>query len=62
MDFSLPIPTVTGTDPSNNAMGVDVNKTITANFSILDPLTINALLFFGDKVQSLISGDDIHRC
>jgi hypothetical protein len=27
--ISLHNSTVTGTDPSNNAMGVDVNKTIT---------------------------------
>jgi len=34
-------PTVTTTDPANNATGVALNKTVTANFSVpMDPLTI----------------------
>lgn len=54
---TLPIPTVTGTDPSNNAMGVDVNKTVTANFSIpMDPLTINATTFTLRQGSTVISG------
>ena len=36
-------PTVTTTDPANNATGVALNKTVTANFSVpMDPLTITA--------------------
>lgn len=39
-------PTVTSTDPINGATGVNLNKTVTANFSIaMDPLTINETTF-----------------
>lgn len=54
---TLPIPTVTDTDPSNNAMGVDVNKTVTATFSIpMDPLTINATTFTLRQGSAVIPG------
>lgn len=39
-------PTVISTDPSNNAVGVAQNKTITATFSVpMDPTTINSANF-----------------
>ena len=39
-------PTVISTDPTNNATGVDVNKTVTANFNMpMDPTTINGTTF-----------------
>ncbi|MFV8355892.1 Ig-like domain-containing protein [Flavobacterium sp. XS1P32] len=54
---TVPIPRVTDTDPSNNAIGVDVNKTVTANFSIpMDPLTINATTFILRQGSIVISG------
>jgi hypothetical protein len=54
--ISLRNSTVTGTDPSNNAMGVDVNKTVTANFIPMDPLTINATTFTLRQGSIVISG------
>ncbi len=54
---TLPIPRVTDTDPSNNAMGVDVNKTLTATFSIpMDPLTINTTSFTLRQGSTVILG------
>ena len=39
-------PRVTATDPSNNATGVSLNKTVTATFSVpMDPLTLNSTTF-----------------
>lgn len=39
-------PTVISTDPANNAIGVPLNKIVTANFNMpMDPLTINATTF-----------------
>jgi hypothetical protein len=44
-DWNHSSPTVTSTDPSN-ATGVALNKTITANFSmVMDPSTINTTNF-----------------
>jgi len=43
---ALPVPTVTLTDPLNNATGVSLTKTVTANFSIaMDPLTLTTTSF-----------------
>jgi hypothetical protein len=42
----LVAPTVTSTDPLNNAFGVPLNKIITATFSqVMDPLTLTLLTF-----------------
>ncbi|WP_016990679.1 Ig-like domain-containing protein [Flavobacterium sp. ACAM 123] len=50
-------PTVTSTDPINNATGVALNKTITANFSmVMDPLTINATNFTLKQGTTAITG------
>jgi hypothetical protein len=50
-------PTVTSTDPINNATGVALNKTITANFSmVMDPLTINATNFTLKQGTTTITG------
>ena len=39
-------PLVISTDPANNAVGVPLNKIVTANFNMpMDPLTINATTF-----------------
>ena len=39
-------PTVTATDPTNNATGVRLNKIVTATFSVpMDPLTLNSTTF-----------------
>ena len=39
-------PVVISTDPLNNQVGVDLNKTVTATFNMsMDPLTINATTF-----------------
>ena len=39
-------PVVISTDPLNNQVGVDLNKTVTATFNLsMDPLTINATTF-----------------
>jgi len=39
-------PTVTATDPTNNATGVMLNKIVTATFSVpMDPLTLNSTTF-----------------
>lgn len=39
-------PTVTATDPTNNATGVSLNKIVTATFSVpMDPLTLNSTTF-----------------
>lgn len=54
---TVPVPTVTSTDPFNNAIGVDVNKTLTANFSIaMDPLTINTTTFTLRQGTTVITG------
>ncbi|MBK8404349.1 MAG: Ig-like domain-containing protein [Saprospiraceae bacterium] len=50
-------PTVISTDPSNNAVGVAQNKTITATFSVpMDPTTINSANFFLKQGSNLIPG------
>ncbi len=44
--MSAIVPTVISTDPTNNAMNVALNKTITATFSVtMDPITINSTTF-----------------
>jgi hypothetical protein len=54
---TVPAPTVTTTDPLNNATGVDLNKTVTANFSIaMDPNTINATTFTLKQGTTVIPG------
>ena len=50
-------PTVTTTDPLNNATGVNLNKTVTATFSTaMDPLTINATTFTLRQGTTVIVG------
>ncbi|MFV8466756.1 ice-binding family protein [Flavobacterium sp. LB1P62] len=50
-------PTVTLTDPINNAIGINLNKIVTANFSIaMDPLTINATTFTLKQGTTVIPG------
>ncbi|MDI5889238.1 ice-binding family protein [Flavobacterium yafengii] len=50
-------PTVTATDPINNAIGVNLNKIITADFSIaMDPLTLNATTFIVRQGTVVIPG------
>lgn len=54
---TVPAPTVTATDPLNNAIAVDLNKTLTANFSLaMDPLTINATTFTLKQGTTVIPG------
>lgn len=54
---ALVAPTVTVTDPINNATGVDLNKTITADFSmIMDPSTINGTTFTLTQGTTIITG------
>ncbi|MFV5701250.1 Ig-like domain-containing protein [Flavobacterium sp. XS2P12] len=54
---TVPVPTVTATDPLNNAIAVDLNKTVTANFSLtMDPLTINATTFTLKQGTTVIPG------
>ncbi|WP_158727860.1 MULTISPECIES: Ig-like domain-containing protein [unclassified Flavobacterium] len=54
---TVPVPTVTATDPFNSAIGVDLNKTLTANFSIaMDPLTINTTTFTLRQGTTVIPG------
>ncbi|MFV8366445.1 Ig-like domain-containing protein [Flavobacterium sp. XS1P27] len=50
-------PTVTVTDPFNNATGVNLSKTVTATFSVpMDPLTINATTFTLIQGTTVIPG------
>ena len=50
-------PTVISTDPNNNAVGVALNKVITANFSMpMDPTTINSNTYFVKQGNNLIPG------
>ena len=50
-------PTVTSTDPINGTTGVSLNKTITANFSmVMDPLTINKTTFTVKQGNTPITG------
>ncbi|MFV8343015.1 Ig-like domain-containing protein [Flavobacterium sp. XS2P39] len=50
-------PTVTATDPLDNATGVNLNKTLTADFSLaMDPLTINATTFTLKQGTTVIPG------
>ena len=50
-------PTVIATDPLNNATGINLNKTVTATFSIaMDPLTINATTFTLRQGTTVIAG------
>ncbi len=50
-------PTVTSTDPINGTTGVSLNKTITANFSmVMDPLTINTTTFTVKQGNTPITG------
>lgn len=54
---SLIAPTVTSTDPINMSTGISLNKTITANFSmIMDPLTINGTTFTLRQGTTTITG------
>ncbi|WP_369769279.1 Ig-like domain-containing protein [Flavobacterium sp. WC2416] len=54
---ALVAPTVTATDPINNSTGVNLNKTITADFSmIMDPLTINGTNFTLKQGTTSIAG------
>jgi hypothetical protein len=54
---TVPTPTVTSTDPLPNAIAVDLNKTVTANFSIaMDPTTINATTFTLKQGTTVILG------
>lgn len=54
---TVPTPTVTSTDPLPNAIAVDLNKTVTANFSIaMDPTTINATTFTLKQGTTVIPG------
>ncbi|MFV7235738.1 Ig-like domain-containing protein [Flavobacterium sp. ZB4R12] len=54
---TVPAPTVTATDPLNNAIAVDLNKTVTANFSLaMDPLTINTTTFTLKQGTTIIPG------
>jgi hypothetical protein len=57
MTGTIVAPTVTSTDPISNATGVALNKTITANFSmVMDPLTINATNFTLKQGTTAITG------
>ena len=50
-------PTVIATDPLNNATGINLNKTVTATFSIaMDPLTINGTTFTLRQGTTVIAG------
>lgn len=54
---ALIAPTVTSTDPINGTTGVNLTKTITANFSmIMDPLTINGTNFTLRQGTTVIPG------
>ena len=54
---TAPVPTVTATDPLNNAIAVDLNKTVTANFSLtMDPSTINTTTFTLKQGTTVIPG------
>lgn len=54
---ALVAPTVTSTDPINNSTGISLNKTITANFSmIMDPSTITATTFTLKQGTTTIAG------
>ena len=54
---ALVAPTVTSTDPINNSTGIGLNKTITANFSmIMDPSTITATTFTLKQGTTTIAG------
>lgn len=54
---ALVAPTVTSTDPINMSTGISLNKTITANFSmIMDPLTINGTTFTLRQGTTTIAG------
>jgi hypothetical protein len=54
---ALVAPTVTSTDPINMSTGISINKTITANFSmIMDPLTINGTTFTLKQGTTTIAG------
>ena len=51
------VPTVTGTDPNNNAIGVALNQTVTADFStIMDAATINTSTFTLRQGTTVIPG------
>ena len=51
------IPTVTGTDPLDNAINVALNQTVTANFSIImDPASITAATFILKQGTTTIPG------
>ncbi|RYJ52011.1 DUF3494 domain-containing protein [Flavobacterium petrolei] len=54
---SLIAPTVSSTDPINMSTGISLNKSITANFSmIMDPLTINGTTFTLRQGTTTITG------
>src|SRR5450759_4038584 len=51
------LPTVTSTDPINNATGVILNKAVTATFSVpMDPLTLTATTFTIKQGTTLFAG------
>ena len=50
-------PIVISTDPLNNQVGVDLNKTVTATFNMsMDPLTINATTFTVKQGVNAVAG------
>jgi len=50
-------PTVTSTDPTNNATGILLNKIITANFSeAMDPLTLTDATFTISQGATIVAG------
>lgn len=54
---ALVAPTVTSTDPINNSTGISLNKTITADFSmIMDPSTFTATTFTLKQGTTTIAG------
>jgi hypothetical protein len=56
-DWNYSSSTVTSTDPNSNATGVALNKTITANFSmVMDPSTINTTNFTLKQGTTAITG------
>jgi predicted RNA-binding protein with TRAM domain len=58
---TLVAPTVTSTDPINNSTGINLNKTVTANFSMnMDPLTINGTNFTLKQGATTIAGTVIY--
>ena len=54
---SITGPTVISTDPTNNATGVPVNKTVSATFSmVMDPLTLSVTTFTVKQGLTVVAG------